>query len=169
MGVPDACQEAPTLPESTPLPAAEADADTDAGTRSLARIHRAVGWSALALFLGLGLVLDAFHAWKTGWYLDVSAEVRRRLWTLAHAHGSLLGLVHVFFSLSVARLPQWGAGARETASRCLSAATILLPGGFLLGGAFLHDGEPGLGIALVAPGALLLLLSVGLTARAATR
>jgi len=44
----------------------------------------------------------------------------------------------------------------------LTGATVLLPGGFFLGGAMIYAGDPGVGILLVPVGALLLLVAVGL-------
>lgn len=44
------------------------------------------------------------------------------------------------------------------------AASVLLPGGFFLGGIFIHGGDPGLGIFLVPLGAGFLFLVVLLTA-----
>jgi hypothetical protein len=45
-------------------------------------------------------------------------------------------------------------------------ASVLLPGGFFLGGLFLYRTDPGLGIVLVPIGAVLLFIAVFLTARA---
>jgi len=39
-----------------------------------------------------------------------------------------------------------------------------MPAGFLLGGIIVHGGDPGLGIFLLPPGALLLLVAVIMTA-----
>jgi hypothetical protein len=50
-------------------------------------------------------------------------------------------------------------------SRSLVGSLILLPMGFLLGGIFVHGGDPGLGVLLVPPGALLLFVAVLLAAR----
>jgi len=60
----------------------------------------------------------------------------------------------------------WTASRRKLASAALKAATILLPGGFFLGGLVIHNGDPGLGILLVPLGALLLLIAVVLCATA---
>jgi hypothetical protein len=45
------------------------------------------------------------------------------------------------------------------------AASLLIPGGFFLGGVVIYAGDPGLGIVLVPVGALLLFTAVFLTAR----
>jgi hypothetical protein len=138
-----------------------------AGPSASARQHLIFGWASLLVFLTLGAVLESLHGWKVGWYLDVSNETRRLMWTLAHAHGTLLSLVHVAFAATLGLLPAWSGGTRVAASRCLTAAAILMPAGFLLGGLFTHAGDPGLGVLLVPPGALLLFVAVVLTVRAA--
>lgn len=136
-------------------------------TRAYARWHLRLGWWALAGWLVLGLTLEGLHGLKVGWYLDPGAETRRLLWTLAHAHGALLGLVHVAFGATVLALP--GAGWGRLESRCLTAGALLLPLGFLLGGVVIHGGDPGLPVLLVPPGALCLAVGVVATARRASR
>ncbi len=137
-------------------------ADADA----VARSHLRFGWWSLLVFLLLGAVLESLHGFKAQFYLAVDNEARRLLWTLAHAHGTLLSLVHVAFGLSLP-VACMSARSRTLASRCLLGATILLPGGFFLGGLFLHGSEAGLGVLLVPPAVLLLLTAVFLTARGA--
>ena len=127
------------------------------------RFHLRFGWWSLLFFLTLGLVLEALHGFKVGYYLDVSNEVRRLMWTLAHAHGGLLGLVHVAFAGTV-WLAQPRSGGAILASRGLTAASVLLPLGFFLGGFGIAGGDPGVGIALVPLGAVALFAAVGLTA-----
>ena len=53
------------------------------------------GWWALLFFLSLGAVLETLQGFKIGWYLDVGNETRRLMFTLAHAHGTLLALVNI--------------------------------------------------------------------------
>ncbi len=124
------------------------------------RRHLRTGWWTLLLFLSLGLVLESMHGFKVRWYLDVTNETRRLLWRLAHAHGTLLGLVNLAFAASLAVLPPSSARWREISSRCLLGASVLMPGGFLLGGCVIHDGDPGLGILLLPFGAALLFVAV---------
>jgi hypothetical protein len=116
----------------------------------------------------LGLSLEVLHGLKLGWYLDVGNETRRLLWRLAHAHGVLLGLVHVAAGLSLAHL-RFGERGPNLASRALCAATVLLPGGFFAGGIQVHGGDPGLGILPAPIGGLLLVVSLMIFARAALR
>ena len=44
--------------------------------RDLVRRHLRLGWWCLLLFLTLGLLLDALHGFKLGYYLDVSNATR---------------------------------------------------------------------------------------------
>jgi hypothetical protein len=136
----------------------------------LASRHLRFGWWALLVFLSLGIVLELLHGVKVGWYLDDGdARTRRLMWTLAHAHGTLLALVHVAFAATIPYLEIRDLRWRQIASPCLSAATLLLPGGFFLGGIYVYSADPGLGIALVPVGGLLLLVAVALIARAVRR
>ena len=98
------------------------------------------------------------------WYLDMANTTRRMMWTLAHAHGVLLALVHMAFSVTVAALDGWNGRARRIASACLLGAGIALPAGFFLGGLVIHEGDPGVGTALVPLGAAMLCVAVALTA-----
>ena len=132
-----------------------------------ARLHLRFGWWSLLVFLTLGTVLEALYGLKVGWYLDEEMATRKLLWRLAHAHGTLLSVVHVVFALTVSRLPRWNGITRTIASRCLTSAALLLPGGFFLGGFFFYEDDPGLGIFLVPPGGALLFIAVLLTARGA--
>ena len=127
--------------------------------------HLRFGWWSILLFLTLGFILELFHGFKVGMYLDVSNSTRRLIWTLAHAHGTLLGMVHVIFGLSLQVLPELDSHRLPLISFSLIGASVLLPGGFLLGGIAFYSGDPGLGIAVVPVGATLLLLAVLLIAR----
>lgn len=130
----------------------------------LVRKHLRIGWSALLLFLTLGIVLESLHGFKVGYYLDVSNQTRRFMWTLAHVHGTLLALVNLAFAMTVHLLPGWSAKEKGLASTCLLGATILMPAGFFLGGVFIYGGDPGLGIFLLPVGAVMLLVAVFKTA-----
>jgi hypothetical protein len=132
-------------------------------TADYVKRHLVFGWWSLLFFLLLGLALEGMHGLKIGWYLNVANETRRLMWTLAHAHGTLIGLMHLAFAATIHLRPS-SAGWQRVASPCLIAASFLLPGGFLLGGIFIYGGDPGLGVLLVPPGALLLLVAVLVTA-----
>lgn len=141
----------------------------DGGGARLAERHIRVGWWALLLFLVLGSVLEAFHGFKVQWYLAATSETRRHLWTLAHAHGTLLAVVNIVFGLALRAQAGPAAATRLLSSRALFLATALLPGGFFLGGVVIYAGDPGLGVLLVPLGAALLALAVFLAARGAGR
>ncbi len=126
--------------------------------------HLRVGWWSLAVFLALGIALEALHGFKIGWYLDVANATRRLLLTLAHVHGTLLALVHLAFAATLSiRAPRVVPRA-ALASACLLGAGVALPAGFLLGGLWPWGGDPGLGILLVPVGAALLLAGVVMVA-----
>lgn len=133
------------------------------------RRHLHFGWWSLLAFLTLGIVLEGLHGFKVGAYLNVSNSTRRLMWTLAHAHGTMLALVQIAFGVTVRFVPEWEARQRELASACLRGATVLVPAGFFLGGLFIHTGDPGLGILLVPVGAVLLFGAVYMTACAIGR
>src|SRR5262245_23791394 len=118
----------------------------------LVRRHLRFGWWVLLVFLTAGLALEAFHALKIQAYLKVTNETRRLMWTLAHAHGTLLGLINVAFAFTLQRAPWSGDRSRKLASISLLAATLLMPAGFFLGGLVIYAGDPGLGIVLVPAG-----------------
>ena len=126
--------------------------------------HLQFGWWSLLCFLTLGIGLEALHAFKIDWYLNESYETRQLMWRLGHAHGTLLGLVHIAFAASVFVLPAVMTRTRRLASPLLMGASILLPGGFFLGGIFIYGGDPGIGVWLAPVGALFLFLAVLLIA-----
>lgn len=121
------------------------------------------GWVAVLAFGLLGLTLEILHGFKVRAYLDVSNETRRLMWTLAHAHGTLLGIVNVLYGLTVANFPEWGHGVLP--SRGLIGAAVLLPAGFFLGGLQPYGGDPGLGVLLVPLGAAALVVAVAVLVR----
>ena len=126
--------------------------------------HTRFAWWSLLTFLSLGIVLETMHGLKIGWYLDVSNETRRLMWTLAHVYGTLLALIHAAFAFTLPRLPDWSPRSRGIASDCLIGASLLLPGGFFIGGIRIYDGDPGLSVVLAPIGGALLAIGVFLTA-----
>lgn len=118
-----------------------------------------MGWTALAVFVTLGMLLEGMHGFKVGFYLDVDNSTRRLMWTLAHSHGTLLGLVNLAFAALFRELAlnrRWLA----TTSHLLVAATALMPSGFFLGGLRFHGGDPGLGVLLVPIGGAMLVVAL---------
>ena len=69
------------------------------------------------------------------------------------------------FASTLARVAERESPGPGLASRCLQAASVLIPGGFFAGGIFIHGGDPGLGVILVAPGGVALVVGLFLIAR----
>lgn len=137
--------------------------------RDVAWRHHLFGWSALLLFLSLGAFLEFLHGFKVGFYLDPEHRLRREMWTLAHAHGTLLALIQVLFAAGLTRLGRWTAGRLKLVSFFLLDAALLIPLGFFLGGLFPSESDPWVGILLVPLGALLLFIAVALIVVSARR
>jgi hypothetical protein len=125
---------------------------------------RALGWTGLAAWAGLGLALEAAHGLKLTGYLD--DELTRLLLTLAHAHGTLLSIVLVLFAGHGAPLL---APSDRTTSPLLVAGWALLPLGFLLGALAHPESDPGLAIWIVPPAGLLFVIGLARVAAAAWR
>lgn len=122
--------------------------------------HLRHGWSCLLVFIAVGLALESLHGLKVAAYLDLDQAVRRHMWTLAHAHGALLGLVHIGLAATVRASPSLATCSRgHFASVSLDLASLLLPLGFFLGGLWHYAGDPGLGVLLVPVGGALLVLA----------
>ena len=126
----------------------------------IAQRHYFVGWTALLLFLVLGALLEAMHGFKVGFYLDPDAKLRRELWRLAHAHGTLLAVVQLAFAAGLMHFGHWTVGRLKLVSFFLVDAAILIPLGFFLGGLFATETDPWVGVYLVPLGATLLIVAV---------
>ena len=114
------------------------------------------GWLLLAIALPLGVTLEALHAFKVQSYL--ASEMRREMWRLAHAHGTLLGILClVFAAVADAHVPQV---IRGRVAAFIRWGAVLMPLGFFLGGVLNSEGDPSLGILLVPVGALLLVVAL---------
>ena len=152
-----------------PPDAPRTSGDADPDTARLERRHLRIGWWMIVAFLSLGLVIDALHGFKVGWYLDANNEARRLMWTLSHAHGTLFGLIHLGFAYSVGRIDEFDARRRRLASGLLTTGTLGVPAAFFAAGISAHGGDPGFLVVLVAPTATLLLAATILVAIAAKR
>ena len=110
------------------------------------------GWISLAAWIVFGLLIEGLIGFRSPALLDDS--VRREMFRLAHAHGTLLNLVLITAAIC-ARLELIRLG--RLTSLGLRTAVILLPIGFLLAGIWHFKDDPGVAILLVPLGALLLL------------
>ena len=129
------------------------------------RRHLKFGWSSLFVYVCLGILLEVFLAFRIGWYMNSGDnETHRLMFRLGHAHGTFLSLVNIAFAATLSRINLID-NIRRLSSRCLIAATLLIPGGFILGGVVTHGSEPGLGIILLPIGAIFLLFALFLLAK----
>ena len=128
---------------------------------------RSFGWWSLLVWLSLGMVLEALHGFKVGWYLDVMHDSRRLLLTLAHTHGTVLALVNLALAATM-RGQEGHAEALARAAVCMRWAVVLMPLGFLFGGIQTMGADPGFAIVLVPVGGIVLLVGVLATARVAS-
>ncbi len=87
------------------------------------------GWISLAIWIAFGILIEGFIGFRTPAVLDDS--VRRELFRLAHAHGTLLSLVLIAAAIC-ARLELILFG--KISSLCLRLSALLLPLGFFFGG-----------------------------------
>ena len=112
------------------------------------------GWISLALWIAFGILIEGFSAFRSPAYLD--DPVRREMFRLAHAHGTLLNIVLLVAAIC-ARLDLIRLGRMTSLGLC--SAAVLLPAGFLFAGLWHFKDEPGLAIVLVPVGAVLLLVT----------
>ncbi|HMF42978.1 MAG TPA: hypothetical protein VKQ32_20035 [Polyangia bacterium] len=125
------------------------------GDRAIQKTLR-TGWLLLAISLPFGVTLEALHGFKAQAYL--ASDVRREMWRLAHAHGTLLGILClVAAALGEAHIPE---AIRARVMAMIRWGAVLMPLGFFLGGVLNSEGDPSLGILLVPPGALLLVVAL---------
>jgi hypothetical protein len=110
------------------------------------------GWISLATWVVFGLLIEGLIGFRAPALLDDS--VRREMFRLAHAHGTLLNLVLIAAAIC-ARLDLIRMG--RMTSLGLRIAVLLLPIGFLFAGIWHFKDDPGIGILLVPLGAVLLL------------
>ncbi|MBM3986935.1 MAG: hypothetical protein FJ294_03140 [Planctomycetes bacterium] len=127
----------------------------DTSLTSVAKALR-TGWILLAMSLPLGLALEALHAFKVRGFLE--SAVRREMWRLAHAHGTLLALLLIGFAAVAER--HLASERHAAIARDLRVGAVLMPAGFFLGGVLNSEGDPSLGVALVPVGALFLVVAL---------
>lgn len=128
----------------------------DATHDGLARRHHRLGWGALLLFACSGIVLETLLGFRVPWFVDVDVETRRTMFRLAHAHGALLGLMNAVLAASLRSGGALGLLHARRSSTLLVIATVAIPLGFVLGGVWFYDGDPGPGVVLVPIGGVAL-------------
>jgi hypothetical protein len=130
-------------------------ATSKTGDPAIAKTVRA-GWVLLAIALPFGVTLEALHGFKVQAYL--ASDMRREMWRLAHAHGTLLGILClVCGAIGEAYVAE---AIRPRVMAMIRWGSVLMPLGFFLGGVLNSEGDPSLGIVLVPAGALLLVVAL---------
>jgi hypothetical protein len=110
-------------------------------------------WVSIALWMSFGLLLESLIGYRVPAYLR--DEVRREIFRLAHTHGTLLNLALLGAALCIERglaLPS------KLGLMAFRLGVVLMPVGFLLGGIWHTEGEPGLGVWLAPLGGVLVIL-----------
>ena len=115
----------------------------------------AQGWISIAIWMTFGLLLEGLLGYKTPAYL--LDNERRELFRLAHAHGTLLGVLLVAAALCIQRFQ---VAPLRAAMTSLCIGSVVMPLGFLLAGIWHYESDPGVAIWLVPPAALLLIFGV---------
>jgi hypothetical protein len=125
------------------------------------RLTLRTGYWLLAVSIPFGVTLEALHGFKVRVFVE--SEMRRELFRLAHAHGTLLGILClVFAALAERNVPE---ANRAGVARPIAWGAVLMPLGFFLGGILNSEGDPSLGIALTPIGAALLVVALVRAAR----
>lgn len=109
----------------------------------------------VAVWMTFGLLLEGLIGYKTPAYLQ--DPVRRELFRLAHAHGTLLSLLLLALALVCDRFEVRPA---NIVTMILRGGIILLPIGFLLGGVWHYESDPGAGIWIVPVAAVMVVFGV---------
>lgn len=112
-------------------------------------------WFGLAFWIAVGLLLEGLIAFRTPVYLQ--DDVRREMFRLAHAHGTLLSgllLVSLLFIKNGLISPP------GIAFLGFRLGIMLMPLGFLFGGIWHYESDPGMGVFLAPVGGFLILLGI---------
>jgi Na+-driven multidrug efflux pump len=124
--------------------------------KSAQQLTLRTGYWLLAVSIPLGLTLEALHGFKVRAFLQ--SEMRHELFRLAHAHGTLLGILCLVFSaLAEKNVPE---ASQTSIARLIAWGAVLMPLGFFFGGILNSEGDPSLGILLTPVGALLLIVAL---------
>jgi hypothetical protein len=121
--------------------------------------HLRFGWWALAVYVCLGIVLETIHGSKSGGISMLEMKPAGSCLRSGNFHGTMLALVNIAAGLTIRGVE--GFQIKRSVSFALIGTAVLLPGGFLLGGLWTYDGDPGTGVWLVPIGALFMLYGRG--------
>jgi uncharacterized membrane protein YgdD (TMEM256/DUF423 family) len=113
------------------------------------------GWIGVAIWMSFGLLVEGLIGFRSPAYLQDA--VRRELFRLAHTHGTVLSILLLVAYLHLTNGP---VEPPEPAIWSLRIGTIVMPAGFLLGGIWHYESDPGLLIFLAPLGGLLVIFGV---------
>ena len=112
-------------------------------------------WFGLAFWMAFGLLVEGLIGFRSPAYLQ--DPVRREVFRLAHAHGTLLSILLLLANLYIQR---GLASPPELGVLLLRIGVFVMPIGFLLGGIWHFESEPGIGIFLAPIGGVLVVFGV---------
>lgn len=156
----------PEAAEQAPAEIAEPEIASGHDELMIARLARQ-GWIGIAVWMSFGLLLEGLIGFRIPEYLN--DPVRRELFRLAHAHGTLLSLLLLAACLSAR------SGIVQPARPgllALMAGAVVMPTGFLLGGIVTYESDPNLLVFLAPVGGVLVIFGIvtlGLSIRSARR
>ncbi|MEP7075006.1 MAG: hypothetical protein ABI878_04280 [Acidobacteriota bacterium] len=113
------------------------------------------GWIGVAFWMSFGLLIEGLIGFRSPSYL--SDPVRRELFRLAHTHGTVLSILLLIVFVYLAK----NFIARPVAAIwSLRIGTVLMPVGFLLGGIWHYESDPGVMIFIAPVGGLMVIFGV---------
>lgn len=121
-------------------------------------------WFGLLFWMSAGLLFEGLIAFRAPAYLQ--DPVRRELFRLAHAHGTLLSILFLVVDLY---LVKGLVSPPKIAIRILQAGVVIMPLGFLLGGAWHYESDPGPLIFFAPLGGLLVIFGIAAIAFSSVR
>ena len=127
---------------------------TDDTVNNLTGLSRQ-GWIGIAFWMSFGLLVEGLIGFRAPVYLQ--DPVRRELFRLAHTHGTVLSMLLLIVVVYLAKnfiVPPLAA------LWSLRIGTILMPVGFLLGGIWHYESDPGTLIFFAPVGGLMIILGV---------
>lgn len=113
------------------------------------------GFITLACWMTFGLFLEGLLGYKIPAYLN--DNIRRELFRLAHTHGALLSIVLIVITICL-KLDLFES--KNYSQFSLRIGTILMPSGFLLGGIWHYESDPGIAIWLVPIGGIMVIFGI---------
>jgi hypothetical protein len=129
--------------------------DKQGDVPEVARSISRQAWIALAVWMSFGLLFEGLIGFRSPYFLQ--DPLRRELWRLAHAHGTVLSILLLVVGLYLYRAliepPLFALWA-------LRLGTVLMPVGFLLGGIGHYESDPSFAVVLAPLGGVMIIFGV---------